>query len=276
MNTGQSLSSNHNLLWKFQLMRRDLNRFDDVLVSESGQLVSTPATDEFNVGITYTWKSQRPQTSTYFLPRDGLGFLAHAETASSRIWGENDYSKYWVEGFFNYELPKLPVVLYGRMKYVGQAGDIRIQDELGFSESGPLYFSTQYMTALRSTGLFDGPESYSLRGQVGEYPATELVYSIAELRMLILENVPVDVFSLGVQNITSALFYDFGYIPDSGKALETFGAELKFDISLAKVPVVTLAYGWGGDADYWAYADSGNDTSLWDRSYLRMALVNPF
>ena len=92
--------------------------------------------------------------------------------------------------------------------------------------------------------------------------------------MPILEDVPVNIFGLGVQNITTALFYDFGYIPDSKKALETYGAELKFDISLAKLPLVTLAYGWGGDADYWASSDTG--ISFWDRSYLRMALVNPF
>ena len=276
MNTGQSLSSNHSLLWRFQFMRRDLMNFDDLEDPETGQIVPTPTTEEFNVGLTYIWKSQRPHASTYFLPRHGLGILAHAERALSSVWGENDFSKYWVEGFFNYDIPTLPVVLYGRMKYVGQSGDIRIQDELGFSETGPLYFSTQYMTAIRSTGLFDGPEFYSLRGQVGQYPASELIFSVIELRMPILEDVPVNIFGLGVQNITSALFYDFGYIPESQKALETYGAELKFDISVAKLPLVTLAYGFGGDADYWAGTAEGSEVSFWDRSYLRMALVNPF
>ncbi len=257
-------------------MRRDLMNFDDLEDPETGQIVPTPTTEDFNVGLTYIWKSQRPHASTYFLPRHGLGILAHAERALSSVWGENDYNKYWVEGFFNYDIPTLPVVLYGRMKYVGQSGDIRIQDELGFSETGPLYFSTQYMAAIRSTGLFDGPESYSLRGQVGQYPASELIFSVIELRMPILEDVPVNIFGLGMQNITSALFYDFGYISDSQKALETYGAELKFDISVSKFPLVTLAYGWGGDADYWAGNDSDNEVSFWDRSYLRMALVNPF
>ena len=276
MNTGQSLSSNHSLLWKVELMRRDLITFDEMLDSENDPLVPSPTTNEFNVGITYIWKSQRPHASTYFLPRHGQGVLAHAERAFSSIWGENDYTKYWLEGFFNYDIPVLPVVLYGRMKYVGQTGDIRIQDELGFSETGPLYFSTQYMTTIRSTGLFDGPESYSLRGQVGQYPASALIYSVTELRMPILEKVPINFFGLGVQNITSALFYDFGYIPDSEKILETYGAELKFDISVSKLPIVTLAYGWGGDADYWSGSNEGNEVSFWDRSYLRMALVNPF
>ena len=276
MNMGQSLSSNHSLKWRVQFMSREVITLDDMEDPETGQIVLSPTTDEFNIGLTYIWKSQRPHASTYFLPRDGLGFLAHAERGISSIWGENDYSKYWAEGFFNYDIPTLPVVLYGRMKYVGQTGGIRIQDELGFSGSGPLYFSTQYMTAIRSTGLFDGPESYSLRGQVGQYPANELIYSVTELRMPILEEVPVNVFGLGVQNITTALFYDFGYIPDSEKVLETYGAEVKFDLTLAKLPIITLAYGWGGDADYWADIDTGDEKDFWDRSYLRMALVNPF
>ncbi|MBT3630962.1 MAG: hypothetical protein HOG76_10880 [Candidatus Marinimicrobia bacterium] len=276
MNAGHTLSSNHSVQWKAQFMSRDLISLDDIEDPETGQIIPTPVTDEFNIGITYMWKSQRPHTSSYFLPRDGLGFLAHIERALSGVWGENDYSKYWVEGFYNYDVPKLPAVLYGRMKVVGQAGDIPIQDELGFSDSGPLYFSTQYMAAIKSTGLLDGPESYSLRGQVGQYPANELIYSVTELRMPLIEKVPVNVLGVGVQNITAALFYDFGYIPDSEKVLETYGAELKFDISLAKLSLVTLAYGWGGDADYWVGIDGETEDNFWGRSYLRMALVNPF
>ena len=276
LNTGQSLSSNHHLQLRLQLMRRDLISLDELVDSETGRSVLTPTTDEFNVGLTYIWKSQRPHTDTYFLPRDGVGFLAHAESALSSVWGENDYSKYWLEGFFNYDIPKLPMVLYGRMKYVGQSGDIRIQDELGFSEKGPFYFSTQYMTTIRSTGLFDGPESYSLRGQIGQYPASELLFSVTELRMPILEKVPVNIFGVGVQNITAALFYDYGYIPESDKHLDTYGYELKFDVSFAKLPIVTLAYGWGGDADYWTGTNDIDGEDIWDRSYLRMALVNPF
>ncbi len=276
MNTGQSLSSNHNLLWKFQMVNREPIGIKEITDPESGEEVPTPTTDEFNIGFTYSWKSQRPHADSYFLPRDGIGFLAHAEKAVSNIWGENNYSQYWLEGFFNYQIPKSPLVLYGRMKYVGQSGDILIQDELGFSESGSIYFSTQYMTTIRSTGLLDAPESYSLRGQVGQYPASELIFSVAELRMPLFENVPLAFFGLGVKNITTALFYDSGYIPESNTALNTYGAEFKFDLSFAKLPLITLAYGWGGDADYWANIDSDGGETFWDRSYLRMALVNPF
>ncbi len=272
MNRGNSLSSNHRLQGKIHLINRDVMTWEEAKDPKTIALIPTPTTKEFNIGLSYIWKSQRPHTSTYFLPRDGMGILAHTELALSNIWGENDYGKYWLEGFFNYDLPKTPVVLYGRLKFVGQTSDLPVQDELGFSESGPLYFSTQYMTSLRSTGLFDGPESYSLRGQAGQYPADELIFSTMELRMPLLESVPANFFGLGLQNFTTALFYDFGYIPESAKHLETYGAELKFDISLGKLPIVTLAYGWGGDADYWA----GSDDNEAKESYLRMALVNPF
>ena len=270
MNSGESLSANHFLKAKVQVMDRD------VTLSVDNQNGFTTQTQEFNIGLTYIWKSQRPHTSTYFLPRDGLGVLAHGEQALSSVWGENDYRQYWLEGFFNYALPKVPFVLYGRLKYVGQSGDILVQDELGFSDSGPLYFSTQYMSAIRSIGLFDAPESYSLRGQVGQFPGSELIYSVSELRMPILEQVPVNIFGLSVKNITAALFYDFGYIPASEKVLETYGAEMKFDISLGQLPLVTLAYGWGGNADYWTGTAGSDEDNFWGRSYLRMALVNPF
>ncbi|MBC8374459.1 MAG: PD40 domain-containing protein [FCB group bacterium] len=268
MNTGGSLSSNHSMRFDLQLMNRNLadpEAFEELL---TGSIAPTASSKEFKAALTYSWKSQRPRTDRNSAPRDGKGVLIHTEHAISSFFGENDYSKHWIEGFFNFDIPKLPMILYGRMKYAGQSGTILSQDGLGFSEAGPLYFSTEYMQTIRSSGLFGGPESYSLRGQVGQYPANELIVSVAELRMPLFEKVPIDIFGLGIQNITTALFVDLGYIPESGKQLDTFGGEFKFDISLAKIPVVTLAYGWGGDATYW----SGQEYE----PYLRMALVNPF
>lgn len=270
MNTGESLSSNHRLITKFQFSNRNVVMMDDIAVTS----LSSP--EEFKAGITYIWKSQRPHTDVYSLPRDGQGIQAHMERAISEIWGDHDYSQYWLEGFFNYDVPKVPVVLYGRMKVVGQTGDILEQDKLGFSESAPLYFSTQYLRLIESTGIITAPESFSLRGQKGHYAGSELIFSSAELRMPILDKVPINILSLGIGNVTSALFYDFGYIPESETHLKTYGAELKFDVTLAKLPLVTLAWGWGGDADYWAGEDDLRNEDFLARSYLRMALVNPF
>jgi len=249
-------------------------RFEELVEAQTGDILVTQDTDELNFDLTYIWKSQRPNTDTYFMPRDGTGILAHIEKTAPAIWGESDYGQYWVEGFFNYDIPRLPMVLYGRLKYVGQNGTILPQDKLGFSETAPVYLSTAYMTTIRSTGIFDAPESYNLRGQKGQYPANELVYSVTELRMPLMKRIPFNLFGLGFQNFTAAAFYDFGYIPESSTELSTYGAEIKFDVSLFQLPIVTLAYGWGGDSDYWNRAESEPD--FWGDSYLRMALVNPF
>jgi len=270
MNFGESLSSNHSLQTQFQFANRNVIVMDEVAVST----ISPPK--EFKVGMTYTWKSQRPHADTYSLPRDGAGVLAHAEKAVSSVWGENDYSQYWLEGFFNYDIPRLPAVLYGRVKYVGQTGEVLVQDKLGFSEYSPIYFSTQYMQILRSTGVFSVPESYSLRGQVGQHRGDELVYSVAELRFPVMENIPLEILMFGLKNVTAALFYDFGYIPETETELATWGGEFKFDLTLKEMPLVTLAWGWGGDAAYWAGSDDLGNEDFLARSYLRLALVNPF
>ena len=270
MNTGESLASNHTLLSKFQFSNRNVVAID----GSSGSTISTP--EEFKAGLTYTWKSQRPHEDAYSFPRDGFGIQAHLEGAFSDVWGDNDYSQYWLDGYFNYKMPKTPIVLYGRSKFVGQTGDILIQDELGFSSTPPIYFSTQYMKLIESTGIITVPESYSLRGQKGSYAASELVFSTVEMRLPILNKLPVNVLSLGLGNLTSALFIDMGYIPESEKQLETYGAEIKFDVTLAELPLITLAWGWGGDTRYWQGEDELKNMNFLDRSYLRMALVNPF
>ena len=269
-NSGNSLSSNHTFSAKMQFSNRN------VVMMDGAGVTTVSAPEEFKMGLTYTWKSQRPHADTYSLPRDGLGFQAHIEGATSEVWGELDYSQNWLDGFVNFDIPKVPLVLYGRMKYVGQAGDILAQDKLGFSESAPLYFSTQYLRLIESTGIITAPESFSLRGQNGQYAGSELIFSSAELRMPILDKAPINILSLGIGNVTTALFYDFGFIPESETHLETFGAELKFDVTLATVPMITLAWGWGGDADYWAGEDDLRNEDFLARSYLRMALVNPF
>ena len=159
---------------------------------------------------------------------------------------------------------------------MGQTGEVLVQDELGFSEYSPIYFSTQYMQLLRSTGVFSVPESYSLRGQVGQHRGDELMYSVAELRFPVMENIPLEILMFGLKNVTAALFYDFGYIPETETKLATWGGEFKFDLTLKEMPLVTLAWGWGGDASYWAGSDDLGNEDFLSRSYLRMALVNPF
>lgn len=267
MNSGGSLSSNHTLQGKLEMMNRDVYEID------AGE--PFPSTDEFNLGLTYSWKSQRPHADNHYLPKGGVGFLAHAEQALSSIWGDNDHSKYWVEGFFNYDIPKLPLVWFNRIKYAGQSGSILVQDALGFSERSPVYFSAHYMSLIRNTGLIDVPESYNLRGQEGIYTGNDLIYATTELRLPLFKRFPLSFLMLGLTDFSAAGFVDHGYLPGSQTTLTTWGGELRFDVSILAFPLVTLSTGLGGDADFWQRLDTSEDD--WVNSvYLRMALVNPF
>ncbi len=266
LNAGNSLSSNHLLKGKLAAVQRNLTSDDPIAES-----ITSADTRELNISIDYLWKSQRPHSDAFFLPRDGQGILLHAEKTLPEIWGDNNFWQYWVEGFFNLQVPRSPFVWFNRMKFVGQGGDILAQDALGFSERLPFYYSTPFLTTIRSTGLFDTPETYNLRGQTGEYWGSELFYATSELRFPLFPDLPVDIFGIGFKNFTTAIFYDYAYMPVDDVQLETYGAEIRFIVSAFDLPLVTLATGWGGDSKYWESADDdlGNP-------YLRMALVNPF
>ena len=269
LNSGNSLSSNHSIQAKISGVHRELRSNDPIDVT-----ITSADTKELNLAIEYSWKSQRPHTDAFFLPRDGHGVLVHGEKTAPEIWGSNDYWQYWAEGFVNLKVPRAPLIWFNRLKYVGQGGDVLDQDALSFSEQSPFYYSTPLLTTIRSTGLFDAPEVYNLRGQKGAYPGDELLYFSSELRFPLFKRLPLNIFGFGLQNFTANVFYDYGYIPQNSKHLETAGGEIRFDVSLSDLALVTLAYGWGGDKDYWSRDAGASD--FWGDSYLRMALVNPF
>ena len=270
MNRGSSLSSNHEVRVSVQGLQRDLY----TSAADLGDLLETSdisaSSSEMNLGITYMWKTQRPRKDQYFLPRDGSGFLVHAESTAPALYGDNDYSQLWIEGFTNWSIPGTSLTLFTRLKGISQQGSILDQDVIGFSETAGIYLSNAYWNTLRGTGLFDTPESYSLRGQTGDFTGKELIYSVNEMRLPLLTQFPMNLLGFGFQNLTAAAFYDFGYLPETAIQLSTFGAEIKFDLSFMKFSLLTLALGYGGDTDYWKQ----NSTDL--DPYLRLALVNPF
>jgi hypothetical protein len=269
MNNGDNLYSNHTLRVEVHALERVLES-RPVLYGPVGSRMMERWSKEFKTGITYIWKSQRPHADQFILPKDGLGLLAHAESSLPQVFGDNDYAQVWLDGFVNVKIPKTPLIGYSRLKWIKQEGDILEQDVIGFSETSSLYFNSAYWSTLRSTGLLDAPESYSLRGQRGHYQASELIYSVSELRLSVLSKIPLNILGVSIQNLTAAGFYDFGYLPETEIDLSTSGFELKFDVSIMAQSLFTMAIGFGGDKDYW---------KTWPEDpepYLRMALVNPF
>ena len=274
MNSGNSLSSNHLVAAHLRMVNRRVVQLDE---SNWEPDPTFPENQEANLGLSWSWRNQRPEKNMISLPRNGWGLLAHAEKTMPQIWGDTDYSKVWMEGYVNLRIPKTPFVIYNRSKWEYHSGGILSQDSIGFMSTAPLYFSAGTLLNLAGQGILDLPESYNLRGQVGDYPATEILYNVSELRLGVLKAFPAHVLGLGFTGITAALFHDLGYLPETGETLTTMGAELKFNLSIGQLALLTLSTGVGGDQDYWEGIMEDSDLfSLYDDHYFRLALVNPF
>lgn len=275
MNSGNSLSSNHELIAHLRAVSRTVLEINSDNNWE--QNLTFPQSEESNLSLSWRWLKRRPEADVVSLPRNGVGLLAHVETTLPQVWGEGEYQKVWLEGFFNLKIPKTPLIFYNRSKWEYHSGDILAQDSIGFMSTSPLYFSPGTLLNMAQMGIFDLPESYNLRGQTGDYPASELIYNVSELRVGLLPGFPAYFLGLGFTGITGALFHDFGYLPETKESRATMGAELKFNLSMGKLALLTLSTGVGGDFDYWQNAlDDPDYGDIWDDHYFRMALVNPF
>ena len=104
---------------------------------------------------------------------------------------------------------------------------------------------------------------------------------MTELRFPLIPSIPAAILGITLNHFTGALFSDVGVVRDrpdnaSQKALQTFGAELKANVSVGDIALVIISYGVGGDSDFWSNKDYRNETVLKDHFYFRLALVNPF
>ncbi|NQV15854.1 PD40 domain-containing protein [bacterium] len=274
MNSGNSLSSNHTLMTHLRTVERTVIEIED---SEWVEDNTFPGSQETNLGFTWRWLNRRPEADLASFPQNGMGLLAHAESTIPQIWGDADYQKLWFEGFFNLKIPKTPLVLYNRSKLEYHSGNILAQDSIGFMSTAPLYFSAGTLMNFAQTGILDLPESYNLRGQIQDYPSAELIYNVSELRLALLKSLPAHIFGLRFTGLTGALFHDLGYLPETGETLTTMGAELKFNLSIDRLALITLSTGVGGDENYWdPILKDPEKLNFKNDYYFRLALVNPF
>ncbi|MCF7808690.1 MAG: hypothetical protein K9N38_09240 [Candidatus Marinimicrobia bacterium] len=274
MNSGNALSTNHFVGLNLRLVNRSERIIEDGVLEFNPDY---PEIEEANLGLTWSWLNRRPEADMVSLPRNGYGLLAHMETSMPGLWGTADYSKLWLDGFVNLSIPKTPLVVYSRTKWETHSGNILAQDSIGFMSTEPLYLSPGTLLGLLGAGLYDLPESYSLRGQAGDYPATEIIYNVTELRAPLLKAFPAQFLGFQFTGLTMALFHDFGYLPVQQKSLSTMGTEVKFNLSIGQLPLVVLSAGVGGEADYWeAVLDGSRTIDLESDTYFRLALVNPF
>ena len=190
MNSGNSLSSNHELSAHLRLVNRQVlqDSYQDWLPDPA-----FPVVDETNLGLSWRWLNRRPDTRNRVLPEQGFGILAHGEHTFPDIWGTSDYGKFWLEGFFNLKIPQTPLVFYNRSKWEYHTGNILAQDSIGFMSTAPLNFSAGTLLNQAQAGIIDLLESYNLRGQTGDYPAGELFYNVSELRVPLMNSIPLDI-----------------------------------------------------------------------------------
>lgn len=274
MNSGNTLSSNHILGVGLQLVNRSQKVIEEGVWQENPDYSDVT---EANLGATYVWVNRRPEANMISLPRNGYGLLTHVEKTIPQLWGDANYSKFWMDGFINMAIPKTPLVVYSRTKWELHGGDILSQDSIGFMSTQPLYLSPGTLLGMMGAGWYDLPESYNLRGQTGDYLATEIIYNVTELRFPLLNAFPANFLGVRLTGMTGALFHDLGYMPEREETLTTMGAELKFNLSIGQLPLVVLSTGLGGDTDYWESVMDGNRSIDWETdTYFRLALVNPF
>lgn len=280
LNSGKSLFSNHFISALFQAHTRQVLSFSNDIPEDS--LVN--GLKEGSFVLDYRWKSQRPHKSMVWLPYTGTGLNAHAEIISSSIWGGADYQKFWIDGFTNQQLGHTPFALYGRLKWEKHTGSVPYQDRIGLLDVDPLYYSPGTLAGSLA-GLISPAETYNLRGQQENYYGREVLYQVTELRFPFIPAIPAEVLGITLNHFTGAIFSDVGVVRgllvplvngDTEKALQTFGAEFKANVSLGGNALVIVSYGFGGDADFWSNKDYNSNSNLKDHTYFRLALVNPF
>ena len=229
---------------------------------------------ESSLGFTYRYKHMRPHRRSHSLPQNGWGVLAHWENTFPGLWGNLDYGKVWLDGFVNVSIPKTPLVVYGRLKWEQRTGTPPPSDYIGLVEDPFIAFSPGTVLGMVQEFLLDIPETYSMRGQTGNHYSREVVVNTMELRWPMIQDLPVSFFGVELNNLTGALFTDLGYIPDSERLVFTTGPEVKFDLSIADLPLVVLAAGVGIQPD----GPNGyvGGSGYRHKTYFRMSLVNPF
>ncbi len=276
LNGGNSLFANHLFSATVQARTRQVLSFSEDIPRDS--LVDGLKEGSFT--LDYRWKSQRPHKSMVWLPHNGTGFNAHIELISSSLWGVANYQKLWVDGFMNQQLGPTPFVAYARLKWEKHTGSVPYQDRIGLLDVDPLYYSPGTLAG-DLAGLVHPIETYNLRGQQGNYYGREVLYQVTELRFPFIPAIPANILGLTLNHFTGALFSDVGVVRDrpdnaSPKVLQTFGAELKANVSVGDIALVVISGGVGGDEDFWSNKDYRNDSILQDHTYFRLALVNPF
>ena len=266
-NLGHRLTANHTL----GLLLRGFYRrpVEDFGVPESSALGGAPqdAIKEGGISLLYQWKSQRPHRGLTFLPNNGTGVQLRYDFYSSAIFGDADYSRVELDLYHHQRLGRTPLVIFGRAVWTALDGDPPPQDQIGLLTDPPVYLNPGSLGSFFE-GIVETVELHSLRGLEESYLGEQVVSGTMELRLPIVEKPLAQVLGWGLGHFTLATFMDFGQVVGETDWITTAGMEIKADIVLGELPVLTLAFGQAGDREAWEQQDP--------IIYLRLGLVAPF
>lgn len=265
LNLGHRLAANHTLTAALHLRSRR-----PVSVPEpAGPLGQPEEVREGGWTLGYRWKYQRPDRRNSALPRQGMGTGLRWDHFSSQFYGDRNYGHLELDVFSHNAIGRSPLVIFSRWVATVQYGKPPGQDRIGLQDTGPFLLHPGLGNVLISSFL-ETVELHSLRGLSSTTLGTPVAHGTHELRLPVMGRLPVNVAGLQLRGVTLALFTDYGAVWQAGEmfSVATFGWELKANLTVGGMPLVTLAVGLAGEQSDW---DLGTP-----RTYLRLGMIQPF
>jgi hypothetical protein len=278
-NLGEDLHARHLFTAGVSLHRRNVILPSDSLDTNTGKFIPRlpgeyrdlpfpEEGDEMLVTLRYRWTNRRPDMRNFILPRQGLGVQTQVDWASDKFFGDFSYTRVSMEGFSNFMVVG-PLTLFGRLKTQAMFGYPPVQDSLGLTRDLPVYYSLGTI----DLGIITVPEVHNPRGWDGVRLGDRLIFGSLELRFPIIRSLPVNVLGVTLGAMTGAVFTDFGNAWTSGESaddwISTAGYESRIALQIGGFPLVHISLGEAQTFAEWQVGDS-------PRSYIRLALINPF
>jgi hypothetical protein len=270
VNAGHHLSAEHLLGFSVRgVVRQPI----ELLPIDSAAFLGSPENVRAGrIGLLYQWKSQRPHREMTYLPRSGQGLRIRYHLFSSALYGDFSYRRAAIEYFSHWKIPQVPAVVFVHGMGSGITGQPPGQDRIALLGDSPVYLNPG--SALGFLVPFvEVPILHHLRGLKHPVLGTVALTGTMELRLPLYTGLLIQGMGLKLGQLTAALFADFGQVWDEGgftggSNRSTWGVEIKANILIGSLPLLTLAYGQAGEPDAWRSNDPG--------TYLQLGLVSPF
>ncbi len=259
-NLGESLASNHRLSASIRAFQRV--PFDDQLESP---LRTPAAVNEGGISIIYSWKYQRPHRTSNYFPKHGMGARLRLDHYTTAIYGDVDYGKGEAEFFMHQRLGS-SLAIFGRVIGTTLYGTPPQHDRTGLMAAPPVYLNDGSIGALLGDVL-ETVEIHSLRGMPTSTISTSAWSGTLELRAPLADKLPINLFGYGLGQVTVALFTDFGQAVGKTDLLYSYGSELKVNLIIGNLPILTFAVGQA----FWPENEVAIETE-----YFRLGLMSPF